>query len=783
MAFDDTFILQVRPQAGAAPFAAGDILRLKDEVQDVWLLCSDGGTFDTDHYDYAVTLIGGAGNFKPGATVIDYGQSGDGSILLTADSADSPYLSIKTHAGAPQATQTERVRLGNLTGISGASGYGLWTDNGFFTGTIDANAGHIGTLDIDGVLSVAATGEIRQGSGAIGSDFTGLRVWNDGGIGRIGGYNNNVMQWYAGTDGHLYAGGGVVDLGRSGLRIGSTSGAALIGGEILDEAGAGTSMFGLRLFDAAGLPHISLVSRVGNVPFFRLGAEDATSWLQWDESGLVLSGSVTAGSGLIGGWSIDGSRIYKTNAILHSDGYIAFGATPPTAYGSNVGSYFGYTGGLGKLSLFSNSSNYLQWDGTKLLLKGANFTLDASGNLTASNATISGAITASSGSITGALTLGTSGGIYQGTGTFSAPTTGLKLWNDAGVGRIGGYNAGNLQWYAGTDGRLYAGGGQVVMDSTGIVLGTTEDYEGQIRFNGMTDGEIMGVKSGTASRINVLCGDPDSSSATVSVGAYRGEILDLVTVSLDVVADETSSYIITDADRVGIGTLAPGARLDVRGTVIINEDGDDYDTRIEGDTDANLIMVDASTDRVGIGVAAPTVKLDVNGNTKITGDLTVTGTITGGSGTKTHITWLPGSSGLAYLAGNATGRYRQDWGALTNGQNLNNGTMAIPFALPYQHDGSAVTIKKITVKAWTNDAAAFIDRIYLESSDLDNTVTRIVDYTNDLGNGSSGAVSADVFSGSHTMTDYPYTLYFYWASVDAVSDIGIYGVRVEWETS
>ena len=60
--------------------------------------------------------------------------------------------------------------------------------------------------------------------------------------------------------------------------------------------------------------------------------------------------------------------------------------------------------------------------------------------------------------IVGSLQLDTAGGIYQGTGTFASPTTGLKMWNDSGFGRIGGYNASTLQWSAGTDGLLYAGG-------------------------------------------------------------------------------------------------------------------------------------------------------------------------------------------------------------------------------------------------------------------------------------------------------------------------------------
>lgn len=55
------------------------------------------------------------------------------------------------------------------------------------------------------------------------------------------------------------------------------------------------------------------------------------------------------------------------------------------------------------------------------------------------------------------------------------------------------------------------------------------------------------------------------------------------------------------------------------GGVIFNETGADADTRIEGDTDQNLVFVDASTDRVGIGTATPSEKLEVNGNIELAG--------------------------------------------------------------------------------------------------------------------------------------------------------------------
>ena len=45
---------------------------------------------------------------------------------------------------------------------------------------------------------------------------------------------------------------------------------------------------------------------------------------------------------------------------------------------------------------------------------------------------------------------------------------------------------------------------------------------------------------------------------------------------------------------------------------VFNEGGNDSDTRIEGNSDANLVRVDAGNDRVGIGTGSPSFKLKVN---------------------------------------------------------------------------------------------------------------------------------------------------------------------------
>jgi hypothetical protein len=97
------------------------------------------------------------------------------------------------------------------------------------------------------------------------------------------------------------------------------------------------------------------------------------------------------------------------------------------------------------------------------------------------------------------------------------------------------------------------------------------------------------------------------------------------------------------ANNVGVGESTPAATLHITGSTdqeqlivkapgggaVFNEQGNDADFRVEGDTDANLLFVDASADTVQIGAAtaSDSAKFYVNGKISTSDELEVNGAL------------------------------------------------------------------------------------------------------------------------------------------------------------
>jgi hypothetical protein len=71
----------------------------------------------------------------------------------------------------------------------------------------------------------------------------------------------------------------------------------------------------------------------------------------------------------------------------------------------------------------------------------------------------------------------------------------------------------------------------------------------------------------------------------------------------------------TQTGDIGLtGAFVQTGDMTVNGAAVFNEAGADKDFRVEGDTNQNLLFVDASTNRVGIGTATPAYLFDVRGS-------------------------------------------------------------------------------------------------------------------------------------------------------------------------
>lgn len=367
--------------------------------------------------------------------VQDLGTTGNGYVESTAvDGAagiNAPYTQIVTWATAPvSANLTVRARFGNLRGITSTTEYGLLAGtysatNGTYFRASDQN------FDLHGITA---------------------KWWDS---------TNNVVTIAPNSGSPYLAIGNPAPSAcctTAGIFLGWDHSASKAKASFYSDAN------NFLTFDGA-----KLTWKAANTTLDGSGNLTAAS--------ATLSGAITANTGFIGGtggWVISSGLISATHAKLGSDGtdgYVSFGATPPTTYGNNVGAFLGYSSAA-KMSLYSDASNYLQWDGSKLVWKAANSALDASGNFTASSASITGTITAASGTV-----VMDSNGIGITSGTTSNDATRMYRFASsfAGTNLVGvfGFEPSSTQRFFGLSNTTSASGKTIITDisaSAGLAI-------------------------------------------------------------------------------------------------------------------------------------------------------------------------------------------------------------------------------------------------------------------------------------------------------------------------
>jgi len=501
---------------GSTTFKTNDILRIKSQtasgvIIDEWMTVSSSAAAP----DYTVVRNAGTtgcGNWPLGTAVVNYGPSGCGGTLLTSSLTNSPYISIFTHAGAPWTTITEHARLGYLGGISGASGWGLWTDNGFFEGQITSACGTIGNWAIGadtltgGDVKLDASGSIFVGSGndSVTLDATQATWFLFAGnttptsapfrVSKAGA----LVATSASIEGSVSATEGAI----GGWTIGT---ATLVGGDVTLASsgslglGTGDNFAGVSAVDATYRLWVG-ASAAGSATFSvtKAGALLAT--------GASITGSINATGGQIGGWSIGSASLTGGDAKLHSSGYLLLGT------GDNV------------IRLDATDATYRLWIGASAA-GSANLRITKGGIIYAKGGSFDGTLSASVGTIGG----------WTITGTELHNT---NLWLDAAAKQFAiasqtfgadgiqlEYNSGNPRFYAGNgasqffkfDGtNLSWNANNTFLDTAGNFKATSASIEGSIS---ATEGAIGGWTIGAAT----LTGGDATLASSGSLGLGTGD--------------------------------------------------------------------------------------------------------------------------------------------------------------------------------------------------------------------------------------------------------------------
>ena len=281
---------------------------------------------------------------EPGQVLVSTGfynaatSVGSGYIRMNANPNDpaTPYIDIVERTGSKIYEVDLKARLGDLSGLSsglvGSSpGFGLFSENVFLTGKITATSGAIGGFTID-------ADEIKSGTTFILDSDTSsgqIKIGASGGPGSSNG-TTNAGVYIDGT--------GVFNL------VGNSS--------------------NFMRFHSGGL-------EINTAKFDVNTAGEVTA------TDVTLTGGITATSGKIAGWDINGNRLDSTGdrVILDGDnnnGEIRLGNTPPDSVGytSNAGIYMN---GAGDFLARADGDNFIKLDSDatpKLQIKSNAFVLD-----------------------------------------------------------------------------------------------------------------------------------------------------------------------------------------------------------------------------------------------------------------------------------------------------------------------------------------------------------------------------------------------------------------------
>jgi hypothetical protein len=263
-----------------------------------------------------------------------------------------------------------------------------------------------------------------------------------------------------------------------------------------------------------------------------------------------------------------------------------------------------------------------------------------------------------------------------------------------------------------------AGTGDVNLGADTVMIG---DNNADATLTTQGTGDItISTNSGTNSGVITIADGANGNIAITPNGT--GEV-DISKVDIAAGAIDGTTVGAASASTGAFTTLS--ATDDVTfngGTFVFNEAGADKDFRIEGDSDANLILCDASVDRVGIKTATPLAALHVTGDTFFGGNVREKVTISATASTGT-INFDVVTQSVLYYTTNASGNFtinvRGDGSTALNSIMATGDSLTIAFLSTqgssayymnaFTVDGSSVTPKYQGGSAFSAGNASGID--------------------------------------------------------------------------
>lgn len=429
------------------------------------------GQYDASKTHITIDTTNGYRTFNGLSTVVQQiDNSGNITVGQVAGSQSNVFISA---AGAISIRNNTTNRI-NMT----AAGVMTINDSaGTAKITLDASAGMTldGKLQMFGASSAIAIGSIPPTSGTVGTG-----IWIDR-TAIIGLQSNKQTFILNATNGNIGAGSDLSAAATVAFNIFGSAGQTYNS----EAMGAGDLLIGDNSTSKANI-HWKLST--GKLEF--RGGTTVQAFI--DTTGAIVAGAgavtlnaasgVVATLGTIGGWALASTTITGTNLVLDSAGIIRANAT---AVLTTDGWYMDYNIGTPRFRIGTVTAGALTkgiyWNGANLQIIGTNFTLDTSGNITATGGTIGGwTILSGSISSTGVvLASGATAYISFGATPPTSSTTNSGTFNDA-TGFYGIKSAKQTFAFTATDGVIKIGSDLSAAATTAfLVAGTAITYNSE----------------------------------------------------------------------------------------------------------------------------------------------------------------------------------------------------------------------------------------------------------------------------------------------------------------